>query len=202
MNGFYFRVLLEVFQKITIMRNQDDGIANFICLDENICHLKSTFRIKVSCWLISNDKIWRMNNRSRHSNFLLFSSTKFFDFPGFNAREVKERIYRFIFFLDLGQRSTFQNQRINHIFFGTEAMNELIILENDSDFSPISLDFRIRKIRHIFHLVINRLFIRFDLPNQKFYERRFPRSRLPGNNGKISLLKLKIKLFEEYLLAI
>ena len=184
------------------MSNQNNSISNLISLDKNICHLKRTLWIKISCRFISNNKVWWMNNRSCHCDLLFFSSAEFFDIFNFNTWEIKEIFYRFIFFLDDCEWSFLKEQWVNNIFLRRETLDQLIILKNNSDFSSISLDLTLTKYCKIFHFIKNSIFMRSKLSNQKLYESWFPTSRFPCNNEKITLLKLEIELFKKLSFAL
>ena len=69
-------------------------------------------------------------------------------------------------------------------------------MENDSDFSSISLDFVIGEGREVVHSVIYGFAIRSEFSNEKFYESGFSYPRFSDDDREISWEEIEIQFFE------
>ena len=115
------------------MCNCNEGnISCFIQIYQDVFYLLSGFRVKVSCWFISQYYLRFHYERSCHGNPLLLPSGKFpwlVSYPIIKSHFIQDNpghFYRFLF------RHAIYQCRHHHIFQAAELRQEMMELENKS----------------------------------------------------------------------
>ena len=190
--------VFEIIQQMNIVSDEKHGISSDVWLDERISDSLGAFPIQISCRFISDDKFWVVDECSSKTYFLFFSSAESFHF--FICDSFKVKFFNDCVDFTFYDRFTkFVNlQWIRNIFYHRQFIQELIILENNSDFFSQILNIFNRVIWNIFTFVKYGISRWSLLSCDEMDEGRFPSPWFSCKDTKISMIQFKIKIFKKF----
>lgn len=168
--------LLYVLDELFAVSDEQNSISCFVCFDQEICDIRRCISIEISRRFISDDKLWIRDQCTSDGYFLFFSTTEAsrFDPSLVSHTYLLENLLGFllcdemIFMIHL--------QWIEYTLFDSLVSDQLIVLEDHTDFPSIVLYLLIRESREIFILVEDFFEFGDDLSHQYLDQRCFPGS--------------------------
>lgn len=179
------------------MRDKEDRITRSVEVYQLVCDSRTVGKIEVTCRLVCDDKLWMRNKRSGNSHTLLLTTTQVWHRRVLLLLEIELLKDLVDAFGDTIATHTDQLERKRDILSHRTPWDQLVVLVDHTDFSPVSLHLPVRVARDIFFTVKYTFFWRSELTDQKFDQRRLAHARRPQHKTKVLIRKTERKIIKQ-----
>lgn len=184
------------------MSGDDDRLALLVEFEEEVDDVGSIVRIEIPGRFISDDNLGIVDERSSDTDTLCFSSGESLDEGFFLMEESDSRENLGEFLEDVGILVSAHLHSEGDIFADGFGAEELIILEHNSNISPVGEEFLFAKCVHIFAMERECPGLGPEVSDEHLDETRFTTPRSADEEDEFSRFDFDIHILEDIFVPI